>query len=54
MSTVFDSKLTPDVQTAAPPKDAETAQQLDNPKLARFLDRLDREMGRNVSPVAAE
>ncbi|WP_375281270.1 hypothetical protein [Pseudooctadecabacter sp.] len=54
MSSVRKSMLAPDASADVPPKDDQPARQVDNPKLARFLDRLDREMGRDVPAVAAE
>ncbi|WP_296420442.1 hypothetical protein [Pseudooctadecabacter sp.] len=54
MSSVRKSELPPDASADVPPKDVQPARQVDNPKLARFLDLLDREMGRDVPPTSAE
>jgi len=54
MTNQLNSVPNPDAQADVAPKDDQSARPVDNPKLARFLDRLDREMGRNLMPVAAE
>lgn len=54
MSSVRKPVLTPDASVDCPVKNDQPARQVDNPKLARFLARLDREMGRDVVPDNAE